>query len=573
MSSPVSRTGKHSGSSSGRRAAAVHAAMVILALAALIVALALLAGCGKSVDTASTTAGTATSPAVTLQATTPAGTGALDSMTWDLTLGEPTTLDPLKAGDYGPCFVSSQLHDTLVRYSPEWKLGPGIAESWTQPDDKTIVYAIRTDAKFWDGNPVTADDVVYSLSRHMDPKSGSIWGAFFSNVKSITKTGDSEVTVSFSQPDELFNKEMGTSAGGIVEQAYVEKVGAAKYGSGTKVMGSGPYVLKDWKPGSEIDLTANPSYWDPALQPKVANVTLKFITETSTVTSGLLSGELDGAYEVPPTSIPALKSASTGTLYFGPSLSVSEVVISDPSGPMGDPKLRGALSMAIDRQAIVDKVFNGAAVANKTIVPSTAWDPEAVDVYKQAYDALPSLTPDIAAAKKIVESTPGATKPMVMAVLAGDQRELELASVVQQAAKDIGMTIKLKQLQPMDMSNYFYVPEYRKGIDMGMTLGFLDVPDSLDYTSYFLGKDALFNWIGYSNPTAEKQLETARQTLDAQARAQLITDAQASYTADTPVIPLAMDAEILFMNNKISGAPVTFTYMWIPSLAMIGGTQ
>ena len=65
------------------------------------------------------------------------------------------------------------------------------------------VYAIRTDAKFWDGNPVTADDVVYSLSRNMDPKSGSIWGAFFSNVKSITKTGANEVTVSFSKPDEL----------------------------------------------------------------------------------------------------------------------------------------------------------------------------------------------------------------------------------------------------------------------------------------------------------------------------------------------------------------------------------
>ena len=469
--------------------------------------------------------------------------------------------------------MSSQLHDTLVRYSPEWELGPGIAESWTQPDPKTIIYAIRTDAKFWDGNPVTADDVVYSLLRHMDPKSGSIWGAFFSNVKSIAKTGASEVTVSFSKPDELFNKEMGTSAGGIVEKAYVEKVGAAKYGSGAKVMGSGPYILDTWKPGTEIVLKANTGYWDPALTPKVANVTLKFITDTSTVTSALLSGELDGAYEVPPTSIPALKTTSSGKLYFGPSLSVSEIVISDPNGPMGDPKLRGALSMAIERQAIVDKVFNGAAVANKTIIPSTAWDPEAIDVYKQAYDALPSLTPDVAAAKQIVASTPGADKPMVMAVLAGDQRELQLASVVQQAAKDIGMTIDLKQLQPMDMSNYFYVPEYRKGIDMGMTLGFLDVPDPLDYTSYFFGKGALFNWIGYSNPSAEKQLELARQTLDATERATLITEAQASYTADVPVIPLAMDAEILFMSSKVSGAPVSFTYMWIPSLAMVGGTQ
>ena len=68
--------------------------------------------------------------------------------------------------------MSSQLHDTLVRYSPDWKLGPGIAESWTQPDDMTIVYTIRQDAKFWDGNPVTADDVVFSLKRHMDPEDG-----------------------------------------------------------------------------------------------------------------------------------------------------------------------------------------------------------------------------------------------------------------------------------------------------------------------------------------------------------------------------------------------------------------
>ena len=73
-----------------------------------------------------------------------------------------------------------------MRFSPTWKLGPGIAESWTNPDPKTLVYTIRQDAKFWDGNPVTADDVVYSLNRNMDPKSGSIWIAFYSNVKSIT---------------------------------------------------------------------------------------------------------------------------------------------------------------------------------------------------------------------------------------------------------------------------------------------------------------------------------------------------------------------------------------------------
>ena len=231
-------------------------------------------------------------------------------------------------------------------------------------------------------------------------------------------------------------------------------------------------------------------------------VTLKFITDTSTLTSALLSGEIDGAYEVPPTSIPALKSASDGKVYFGPSLSLSEIAISNPKGPMGNPTIRGALSMAIDRAAIATKVYNGAAIANLTVTPPAAWDPAATAVYKQAYDALPrgGTASDIAAAKKIVAGVPGASTPMVLAVMASDQRELELGSIVQQAASEIGLKVTLKPMQPMDISNFFYIASYRKGIDMAVTLGFLDVPDPLDYTSLFLGPTALFNWIGYSNP-------------------------------------------------------------------------
>ena len=409
----------------------------------------------------------------------------------------------------------------------------------------------------------------------MNPKTASVWTTFYSSVKSIQQTGPSQVTVHFTKPDELFNKEMTTDAGGIVEKAYVEKVGSAKYGSGMNVMGSGPYELKAWVSGSDIVLQANPHYWDPSLQPKVQQITLKFITDTSTLTSALLSGEIDGAYEVPPTSIPALKSASDGKLYFGPGLSVSELCIANPKGPLGNPAIRRALSMAIDRSAIAAKVYNGAASANETLTPPTAWDPQAVSVYKQAYDALPTTgtASAIAAAKAIVASQPGATKPIVLAVMASDQRELELGSIVQQAASEIGLTVKLKPLQPMDMSNFFYIPSYRKGIDSGVTLGFLDIPDPLDYTSYFFGPGALFNWINYSNPQVEKDINLARETYDPTKRASYIVAAQAIYNRDLVAIPLTSDDVILFMNNRISGAPGSFAYIYLPSLAMIGGTH
>ena len=134
---------------------------------------------------------------------------------------------------------------------------------------------------------------------------------------------------------------------------------------------------------------------------------VKFIVDSSTLTSALLSGQIDGAYEVPATSIPELKTASNGKLYFGPGLTVSEIVPTGQPGPMSNPQLRPALSMAIDRAAIVNAVFNGAAIPNKALTPPNAWDPAAIGIYKAAYDALPSLTPDVAGAKQIVASQVG----------------------------------------------------------------------------------------------------------------------------------------------------------------------
>lgn len=557
-------TGKRRGAATRGLAPSVGAGLVVL----LVLACLLPAACGEEKPEGSATA----AAGVTLQSTTPAADGAVDEITWNLPYGEPTTVDPLKAGDYGPCFVASQLHDTLVRYSPDWELGPGIAESWESPDPLTLVYTIRQDATFWDGSQVTVDDVIYSMKRHMDPDNGSIWIDFYKYVKDIEQTGPWEVTVTFTKPDELFNKEMGTVGGAIVKRAYVQKVGEAKYGSGEKVMGSGPYKLVSWKPGTEIVLEANTDYWDPELTPKVASIRMPFIVETSTITSAILSGEIDGAYGLPATMIPALQGAP-GKVYYGPSLDVTELVVANPKGPLGDPDVRKALSMALDRQAIVEKVYNGAAVPNKTLTPPSAWDPEAIEIYREAYDALPGLEPDVEGAKALLAGKTGLDKPLVMALLAGDERELQLSSIVQQTAKDIGLTIELKPMQAMDLSNVFYVEEYRKGIDLVMTEGWLDIPDPLDYTVLTVMEGALFNWIDYSNPPMEKLLEQARQTFDPVERAKLVVQAQEMYTADTVVIPICNPAQVLYMNDRISGAPASFAYMWIPGLAMLGGTE
>jgi peptide/nickel transport system substrate-binding protein len=508
-----------------------------------------------------------------LVSTTPPAKGGLSSITWDLPGGEPTTLDYVKSADYSPDVMVSNLCDDLLRLTPTFGIAPGIATSWHNVNSTTVTFAIRHGVKFWDGHTLNASDVAYSMLRNLNPKDGPVNGAYYGSVKSITATSAYLVTVKLTKPDELFVKEMATISGAIAEKAFLVKTGS-KFGTASGgVMCSGPYELKQWSPGNDIVLTANPHYWDPAYTAKIKTITVKFIVNSSTLTSALLSGEIAGAYGVPATSYPELKSASDGTLYFGPSLSITELAPTSSSGPIGNVKIRQALSLALNRSAISSVVYGGAATPNTALTPATAWDPAAKSIYQSAYAKLAGSTPNVAAAKALVKSVPNHTKPIVLALLAGDQTELALATAAQQAGSQIGLNIKLDQMQPLAFSNAFFVASYRKGIDLIIDEGYLDVPDPLDYTGLWFPKGAIFDYANYNNVTVNTDLSTAQQTYDAAARARLLTAAQAIYMKDNIVIPMVNPDQALFLNKSITGAPASFAYIYEPCLAKLGSAS
>ena len=514
-----------------------------------------------------------TSSAVHLVSTTPAAKGTLSSITWDLPGGEPTTLDYAQSADYSPDIMVSNLCDDLLRLTPTFKTAPGIATAWKYTNATTVVFTIRRGVKFWDGHTLTAADVAYSMLRNMNPKDEPVNGAYYSSVKSITATGPYQVTVKLSRPDELFVKEMATISGAIAEKAYMEKEGS-KYGTAAGgVMCTGPYELKHWNPGNDMVLQANPHYWDPAYTAKIKTITVKFIVNSSTLTSALLSGEIAGAYGVPAVSYPELKTADDGTLYFGPSLSITELAPTTTTGPIGNVKIREALSLALNRSAIAKVVYDGAAAPNLALTPPTAWNPSATSVYSAAYAKLGSDSPNLAAAKKLVGSVPNHGKAITLGLLSGDQTELALATAVQQAASSIGLNIKLDEMQPLAFSNAFFVASYRKGVDMLVDEGYLDVPDPLDYLGLWFPKGALFDYTNYNNSTVNLDLTKAQESYNAMTSAKLITAAQSIYMQDKIVIPVANPDESLFLNKDITGAPASFAYIYEPCLAKLGSTK
>jgi peptide/nickel transport system substrate-binding protein len=197
--------------------------------AVMVTAASVVVGCGGSSHGNSSTSGGSnssggsggsTAGSSQLVYTTPPASGTLSSITWDLPNGEPTTVDPVKAGDYGPDMIASNLCDDLFRLTPHWGQVPELATSYKYTaGHKALILNIRHGVKFWDGHPLTAADVAYSLQRNMDPSTGAVNGGFFMPVKSIDQTGPYQVTVNFKSPDELFYKELSTVVGAVVEKA------------------------------------------------------------------------------------------------------------------------------------------------------------------------------------------------------------------------------------------------------------------------------------------------------------------------------------------------------------------
>ncbi|MGW2288706.1 ABC transporter substrate-binding protein [Streptomyces phaeochromogenes] len=507
-----------------------------------------------------------------LRDTSDKATGPLDSLVWDLPAGEPTTLDYQQAGDSSPYLVVSNLCDSLLRLNPDFSTSPALARSWDQPDRRTLVLHLRDDVRFWDGTALTSADVVYSLKRQLDPN--AIASSFFVNVKSIEATGTHTVTVRFTRPDELFLKELATTAGTVVQARYARQAGK-KFGTATGgLMCSGPFELEKWTSGAGIELKANPHYWDSRYRAHARKVTLLFVTDTTALTQALASGAIDGAYDVPNSALPTLKGSVAGQLYFGPSLKSVQVAPLQNKGISAEPDIRRALSLAVDRTQIADTIYRGAASPSTTVLPATGWDPEATGVYRKAAADLPlahasPTAADLRKARALVAGHPG-LRSGTLAVAAGNQDQVNAAAVFQQAARSIGITLTIRQLPALQFSSMFYDPTYRRGLDFVLTEAFLDIPDPLDWIPNLVMPDALFNWAGFDDPKVTSALTEAQQTLDPHKRALLITGAQRRWEAKTLAVPLLSLHQVTYMNKRVTGATTSFAQTFSPSLALIG---
>lgn len=500
----------------------------------------------------------------------PKAAGNLDRLTWAVS-SEPATLDWIKDADTSTGTILANVCEGLMRLAPDLSIQPALAESVANPDPLTWVYRLHSGVTFHDGTPLTAADAAFSLQRNLDPAAGSFWGGAYVNVASIRATGPLEVTVKLKQPDALFNSYMSTPAGIVDSEASVKRLGASYGTPKGGVNCVGPYSFASWSPGQSITIVRDDHYFDAAHRAKTKTVEFDFVRDPSAVVNGLLSGSLDGSYEISPAALSRLSSSKAGHVYYGPSTQGYDAIVMNTKGPLGDPIVRKALSMVIDRSAIIKAAVGGAGAEQRAPAVPGSWG-YAKSTFQKAWDDISTATFDVAGAKKLLATTTAPTAPIVVATTSSDATTPIIGAAIQAAAEKIGLKVQLRSI-PADQYYAVYTDaSARKGIDLYLTSWGTDFPDPLQIYQYFQTGN-IYNFTGFSDPAYDALVNKAAGDSDPDTRAATVVQAQKIIVDQSLWIPLYAPYNTLFLSARATGAPASYVQLHAPWAASIGAAR
>ena len=549
-------------STTSRRAA------MSVAVAATTAAMAL-AACGRSATGGGGTAGTI-SPTKGLVVSTKPGTKPVSSVTWAV-YRDVNSLDPIYAFDYPENTAVSLMCESLLKQSPAGAIGAGLA-TMTNPSPTSLVFTINKAATFWDGHPVTPADVVYSLDRAMSTSLGGFYTLVFSRVKSIAATGSDQVTITLKQPDYWLPGELASMPGIVIEKAFATKQGK-KYGTPSgSIMCTGAYKFKSFAPGVGVTAVPNTNYWQPSVKPLVSQIIIKGVASDTQLTSGLTTGAIQGTFTSGGLStLPQLKAGSAVNIYNGQGWSTDAFIVDSTKGVLGDVRVRQALSLALNRQAIIANVYKGAALMPRWLSNPGVFG-YGKSVFAKAYDSSPLMSYNLAKAKKLVKAAGAVGKTFTIGT---SQQIANIAAVTgayQAAANAIGLKTVLHNVSAQNYINFFIDPKARVGVDGFLTVNYGDYADPAALLSTLVVPGGSQNYDNFNDKQILNWLETARSTADPNARAALVAKAEQRTAQILPWIPDVQPENLLIMSKDLTGATASFAYMFAPWANQLGGS-
>jgi peptide/nickel transport system substrate-binding protein len=409
------------------------------------------------------------------------------------------------------------VYSGLIRPGPDLLPQPDLAIKWAYSDPKTLEFTLRQGAKFHNGREVVADDVKYSLERIRDPKVASSYATNLGSIDTVEAADKYRVVIHLKSPDSALLNNLSMAAMAIVPKEVVDQNGDLK----STMVGSGPFMYKDWIPGQKLTLVKNPDYFIPG-QPLLDGLEFTSLPDETARLNALRSGQVDYIEPAPTKDITATKDDQTLVVTGGPNVSFVGVTFNTAKKPYDDVRVRQAMSYGIDRQVVIDKVFDGFAkpLLGPPLIPPF-WAGNSETYY--SYD------PNKAKQLLAEAGYPNGFK----ATLLTDNQSYQppLSVVLQSEWKKIGIDVQLDSVDSAVSSARWSKGDYEMWALRWWGSDFIDPDGALRPT--FMCK-ASYNNLNYCNPQFDDLMNKALTVSSADERKPIYRDAMKILADEQP---------------------------------------
>ena len=480
----------------------------------------------------------------------------------------PLSMDP-HFSNIGPhAEAMKHIFDTLVWAGDNLEIEPRLAESWEVIDDNTWEFKLRHGVKFHDGSDFTAEDVIFSIKRIPDAS-----GPSSPTTQNIRRVVDAvavdpytvRITTNGPAPTLIndFNRLFIVSHKAAADYSTRETADEG-FNSGKAAIGTGPYKFVSWTPKDQLVLERFDDYWGGA-EPW-ERVVFKEVANDAARVAQLKAGQLDLIVRVPAADVatlkndPQIKVETANTIYvFNVEFDMREQtprVSAKDGSPLGknpflDPKVREAVSLAIDREAMVEVAMEGlGSVANQFLPPS-------IFGYNES---LPPLETDVNRAKELLAEAGYPDGFRVSMAFTNDRLpgDRQVGTAVAQMLARIGIDVEadaqpIATFLPKRNAGEFSMAMMGMGSPTGEALGGLNAFVHTKDTDKQLGT---FNWSGYSNPEIDRLIQEGGLELDVEKRRAMLGEAVAIMARERSHVPIAIIGSAWAMRaNKVSFTP------------------
>lgn len=463
-------------------------------------------------------------------------------------LSDAVSLDPHGSNDTPSSNVAYNIYEALLIQDENMELQPGLATEWEMVDDLTWQFTLREDVIFHDGSEFNADVVQANFERILDEDIASPRAFLYEMVEEINVVDDYTVEFVTEYPFSPLPAHIAHNGGGLMSaEVIAEDYEAIENGSepGSVInenpVGTGPFVFESWTPGDEIVLNRNDDYWGGA--PALDSITFRVVPEGSTRLADLETGAIHISDPLSPSDVSRVEGTDGMSVNSQPSVGLSYIGFNAQKEPFDDPLVRQAISKAIDKDTIINGIYDGVGLP--------AESPLAPDVF--GYDEnVSGLEYNVEEARELLAEA-GYEDGFSTTLWTNDNQDrIDTATAVQAQLQEIGIDVQIEQVEWGA-----YLEDTAAGEHDMFILGWTTVTGDADYGMYPLFHSDNFGEAGnrtfFATDELDSLLEEARQSSDEDERLDLYSRAQEILVDEAPMLYIHHQEFLLAVSDDVEG--------------------